>query len=375
MEKIKTETELQKTESILEDELEQEIKSQLNESTIPSVHAFDGIDTNTDSSVKVESAEANVFANHQTGEQHVVDESSTLKYKDISIKEIVDGADLNSQETIDDIKNFGLADLSDEDAMIMVNLLRKVKMGEDVSVYKEMPEKLKQLVRSLSPVKSAEAFRATAREMLNQMISDINLDKEFVDFNTALAKELEMPDILSMYADHNREKLEKSLLETADKIQEEAPDKASTLREISKSFTDSYTFVRQKEMLNAPGINRILKKGTNVKRLNRLCDEFNYKYNNTHNSTSLIINDVKLVPQILERKIDEKYSYETILKFTALFLEICKNYNPNNLGEHAFMYYTVRDILNLDHVDPSLSEFNTLLVHNIEELMDLIENK
>lgn len=357
----------------LENEFEQEIKDQLNESTIPNVHAFDNFDSNE--KVEVVEASANVKVDPATGENVVIPDEHTTKYKDVALHEILDGADIESKDTIDDIKNFGLADLTDEEAMVVVELLRKVRNKEKVNVYREMPEKLKILVRQMSPVKSPEWFGITAREILNQLISDINLDKEFLDFNTALSKELEIPDILSMYADHNREKLEKTLLETADKIEAEAPNKAKTLRGISKAFTDSYTFVRQKELLNKPGVKRTIKKLANdSKRFHKACDEFNYKYK-AYATNNLVINDIGLVLPVLERKISDKYSYETLTKFVALLLEECKNYDPKDLTHHAFMYYSIKDILNLDHVDIHLSEFNTLLVHNIEELMDLIEQK
>lgn len=355
----------------LQVQFEQEIQKELDKSTIPSVDAFKDFDSTAEIAVVGENASIKV--DPTTGENIIIPDEQTTKYKDVALHEILDGADIESKDSIEDIKNFGLADLSDEEAMQVVELLRKVKNKEEVNVYREMPEKLKVLVRQLSPVKSPEWFKTTAREMLNQLISDINLDKEFLDFNTALSKELEIPDILSMYADHNREKLEKTLLETADKIEAEAPHKAETLRGISKSFTDSYTFVRQKELLNKPGVKRTIKKLANdSKRFHRVCDEFNYKYK-TYTTNNLVINDISLLLPVLERKISDKYSYETLAKFVALLLEECKNYDPKNLAQHAFMYYSIKDILNLDHVDINLSEFNTLLVHNIEEVMDLIE--
>lgn len=355
----------------LQDQFEQEIQKELDKSTIPGVDVFKDFDSTAE--IEVVEANASVKVDPTTGENIVIPDEQTTKYKDVTLHEILDGADIESKDSIEDIKNFGLADLSDEEAMQVVELLRKVKNKEEVNVYREMPEKLKVLVRQLSPVKSPEWFKTTAREMLNQLISDINLDKEFLDFNTALSKELEIPDILSMYADHNREKLEKTLLETADKIEAKAPHKAETLRGISKSFTDSYTFVRQKELLNKPGVKRTIKKLANdSKRFHRVCDEFNYKYK-TYTTNNLVINDISLLLPVLERKISDKYSYETLAKFVALLLEECKNYDPKNLAQHAFMYYSIKDILNLDHVDINLSEFNTLLVHNIEEVMDLIE--
>ena len=79
----------------------------------------------------------------------------------------------------------------------------------------------------------------------------------------------------------------------------------------------------------------------------------------------------------LDRVLEKKYDMVTIQKFIVAFINFTKNFTPSNIDEHVFMYYFIQNILALEVVVPEeeQTEFNDLLMNNINKFLDLIIEK
>lgn len=302
-----------------------------------------------------------------TGEMRIAD--NVINGKDVSLSEIIDNGapeDVSDDKYEQVFKDFNL---TESDMLNLISLCKKVKNGEKVSVYKNMPESIKQMVRRMAETTDIVVINTVAKQFLNFMMTQINIDHEVVNLQNALKKELNMPGLVDLYSDHLQEVMEVKLKEQADIIRKEDPNKADKIMETIEYFKDSYTLRRQKELLlNDKSIHNKLRKG--LKRFDKLCLEMNYK----HEKNTITMKDIYTVPPILDRKLDmEKYTYDHIRKFIILFYEVTKNMRPENVQEHTFMYYSVAHINFLDHIDITKSKFNQELLSNIEQVLDMIK--
>lgn len=324
---------------------------------------------------EITESDVDVFVNHNNGMITPLTEKDKPNFSDVSITEVADKMDNIQDIKIDEkqaetLKGYGL---SDEDLLELTKIMIRVKSNEKFSVYNALPESVKKLVKGISPTQDLKTLQLVAKEFIQQFINDMAIDQAFVDFQESLKKELDIPDMTTMYSEFLRESMEEKLMDKAGSIQEAHPEKAATLRKISGAFTDSWHFNTIKEALKTtPGIRKALRKA-DIKSVTRAADYFNSKYvDNTFN-----IKDILLVPQVLERHLtpQQGYMYEDILRFTLLICEATKNMSPADIVEHTLMYYTVQNIMALEYVSIEKSEFNQMLLANIKQVIELIREK
>ena len=182
---------------------------------------------------------------------------------------------------------------------------------------------------------------------------------------------LAFKDFGQLYIDHTVEQMDKidALIE---KYKDTEPEKVAHLIEIKEPYKDAEEFTTLKA--KAREIHNLKKYTKNEKRFYKECDNFNYKYK-AHQKINFSNIDVKTVPLILKRRLDpEKYSEDDIMKFTALFLRVTLNYSPDNIPEHVFMYYTIRNINLLDILNVE-SENYKKIISNVEEVINIIKEE
>jgi len=330
---------------------------------------------------KVTEIEANVLVDNKTGEFKLMDAGIQDIDADVSLSDIVGERtfDLNEIEiTRDMVKTKIGADyagdnMSDEDSAQLFEVMMRFKKGEKFNVYNALPEAIKRPIDKMAMEAGSKANKNDiAKLVVTQFMSDLQIDKAFIDFNDAIQKELKLMNFTEMYSEHRLEVMEVKLLESANHIESENPEKAEMLRSISRIFTDTYMMGTMRNALNNRKNRQFIK---DTSKYGKICRSFNSKYENS----KFKINNVMLLLGILNRKFADnpEITDEDIMRFIMLFCRECEMKNSNNILDHVFMYYTVQNILMLDYANDTEESnvFTKQLLSNIIDVIMLIREK
>lgn len=259
------------------------------------------------------------------------------------------------------------ASISDEATYKILNIILKLKNGENIpNLYNELPEEIKTQVQKLA-IESGISTNNMAKMVMETFISQVNIDKEIIDFQTAMNNTLDIPDILDMYTEHIRDTMEIKTLESADRLEEGGEkDKANLLRQVSKAFTDSYTFT---SLLNFLYTDKKAKKriDKDVKDYKNFCWSFDY---NNQNSRFAINSSYDILPT-LERLFeeDESITSDDIKKFVILFCKRCEGLNCNDVVDAAYMYYSIKNIITLNYIEELKTDFSKTILNNVKSVI------
>lgn len=266
-------------------------------------------------------------------------------------------------------------DVEKEDILELIKVAKRFKSGEDFSVYNSLPEGIKKVIKREAAAGGASnislnLFAKLVVEEFCTEVFDITMEKEAIDFNAALKETLDIPDITLMYEGYIREKMEVELKQKADALEEEFPNAAAVLRKCSQAFTDSYTFNRMRDAITGKTKRKLYKDNEFY---NRFCNEFNAKIK----PSKFRINDVYELGRVLDKLSPiTKLDKEDVLTFVILFCKTCSNMDVNDTSDALFMYYSIRNILNMEHhglIGPGAKEpddFDRTILNNIVLLID-----
>ncbi len=330
----------------------------------------------------VTEVEANVLVDNRTGEFKLMDMSGVRADADVSLSDIVGEQtfDLNKVEITRDMVKTQIGaqynngnDMSDEDSEQLFEVMMRFKKGEKFNVYNALPEAIKRPINKMAMEEGSNSSKNDiAKLVVGQFMSDLQIDKAFIEFNDAIQKELKLMNFTEMYSEHRLEVMEVKLLESADKIEAESPEKAEMLRDISRVFTDTYMMGTMKNALNNRKNRQFIR---DTSKYNKLCSNFNLKYENS----KFKINNVMLLFGILDRKLIDhpEITNEDIMRFIMLFCKECDMKDSNNILDHTFMYYTIQNILMLDYVNNTeeSNDFTKQLLGNIVDVIMLIRER
>lgn len=285
-----------------------------------------------------------------------------IKNKELPMEELLDRSD----------KIF--PGITEDDLLKLLDVARRYKNNEDFSVYNALPKIAQDAIKVQAgglDRSGINLFAKLAIEELCTEVFDMTLDKEVIDFNEALKEALDIADITQLYSRFIRDRIEKELIIKADALEEGGfNDGAAVLRRCSHAFTDSYTFSRLREALTGKTKRKLYKDNEFY---NRYCNEFNAKNANS----KFKITDVYEFGRVLDKMapvigIDK----DDVLMLVILFCKTCKNYNPDDTVDSIFMYYTIRNVLNMEHHNiigagaKEPDEFDQLIIDNIASLVN-----
>ena len=313
------------------------------------------------------SAMATVEIDPKTGQHKVL--PAEVKNNKVGFGQILDN-DLSTMDNISaksekDLKDFGIPE---EECMDFFNVLMKFKNNEKFNIYAELPKTGKQMVENLAMSKDIRVLNNVAKGMLGFFLNEFDIEKEFIDLQESIDEELQFKGIADIYVNEQLlQSMEVDLLKKADEYEEKGDTKkAESLRELSKTFTDTYKMTKEHEELDKNP--RIVKKiDKELSKFNKHCMEFNFKYQDS----KFVINDIKLLVPCLTRLLPE-YNEIDIHKFILLITNICRDMTPKDPIQHSFMYYTVRNILILEHVKDT-NEFRKRVIENIKGVINKIK--
>lgn len=371
MEKIvNVNEEMIKEELELTDEQVEEIVSTLHPKTEEeTVEDNSGIPYHVLNKGELVKTNVKVSIDPETGMQMVMGVAEDANQKGISLSDVLTGEDEIKLATIteDTCKELGDLGLSEEDTQQLYSIILRYQAKEKFNIYNELPAMVRNMVDNLAMSKSPKVLSEVSKNILEFFINQLHMEQEFIDLQESLKKELEIPGVVDMYAEHLIKSMEVDLIKKADEIEEKDPEKAKQLRHVSKTFTDTYKFTLQRlELDSNPKIVKKINK--DLKKFNRHCMEFNYKYQNS----KFKITNVSLLVNCLERHLGEDISTDDIKKFVLLFTNICRNMSDKNIIEHTFMYYTIKNILTIEHLQKD-NEFYINMINDITDIINRIK--
>lgn len=88
-------------------------------------------------------------------------------------------------------------------------------------------------------------------------------------------------------------------------------------------------------------------KSIEMRKPNRVYDSFIHKYE----TNDAIINDIRTCPDVIIRHLTE-FTKDQAMMICLAYCKYCCNMNPDNMAEHTFMYYFIRNIIAIDRINP-----------------------
>lgn len=269
--------------------------------------------------------------------------------------------------------------LTDEDMMQFLNVIKRYMNKEKFSVFNELPRKLQELCKGLCMANGVKPTRANMSSiakniLIKEFIDNQKIGETFDEFEKELKETLDIPTMNDMYAESLLESMTVKLEENAKKIEDTNPEGAEKLRKVSSVYKETYTFNRLIEAVEYIGNKRLFKKL--VKKYDTEIENFNAILSKC---TIFKMPDVTSIHGILLRKFNEDEStssfttYDVILFEMAIYLTQL-NYDLNDIFDAEWVYYTIRNIINLDFSVPGKSEFNDMLYNNIKDTIKKIHD-
>ena len=239
--------------------------------------------------------------------------------------------------------------ISDNDAMALIDIMRRYKAGEKFSVFNALPEAIKIQIRK-SASETGEAPRHAileffAKNLINDIISDAFMSTEINNFQNELNTYAKAAGnvtgvIVDSYTDEVKEKFETGLLETADKIQESNPEKAEELREIAKYFCYTHTLELIKKHIENGGdtyLNRCYKKSRKIK-------QYTASFNTYYEGTVPKIRDIKsLAIPFRQLMVDEEVA-DTLV---VMLGDSCYEQPKGSLVGNIYAFYLLTGVMNI----------------------------
>lgn len=277
--------------------------------------------------------------------------------------------------------------LPDQDILVLLDIVEKVKKKENINIYSSLPQSVKDMINKYMLEQGVQGYSVQANSIRNMLaatlidefITNISVNKTIDSFNEEMenlfAKTGE--EFSKMYKEYDTERT-KYLEAALEKIPEGDP-KRETVTKVLDAINDAYTLNRLKEAFGKLKI-----KNFDREKPERVFSDFEFKYKDksyriypimTVAATlhkHLIENIKTTLPEDMSdedklARADVIASIEA-LDFMLLFCKFCKNYKAEVPEEHAFMYYTLYNIMLLDvYKGEEYEDFAHGLINNIIE--------
>lgn len=312
-----------------------------------------------------------------------IEEESTDIYADLfaeaGIKEEID---FETEEVKDDlivkaIKE--ILDISTTDAKKTLEVIKEYRSlskdeKEEYSAFMKLPESIRRQINRMTGGSKTHR-NDIAKSFIEQIIREAILDNEIgkvQDLMGSVAKELDISNTIDMYSKYQKGLMEDNLRNHSKKLREEGQtDKADQLDKISDAYHQSYTLEVLIEDINTNGGKYRIKPIEIEKIETRVFDSFNAKYINSE----FTIPDIREAFVIAVKKFREYEVYD-IKKFFIVFCKYCRDFVPENVEQHTFMYYTLMNIitLNFEDVDAD-NEFAKSIRKSVSNVIEIIKEK
>lgn len=271
--------------------------------------------------------------------------------------------------------------LSDDDVVVLVDILKKVQKGDKDPFYDKMPKGVQEFVDAMcieNGIINKSMRNTVSVTVANMIINEIAADKFQIDVSKVIDNEIEKSgaDISGLYADMIIGKKEK-LYEAAEKVESEKPDEAALLRKMGDACEESYMMTGFADAIKN---HKIKIKKFEIEKPSRTVTGFYAKYE----KSNLGINDVWDITYCIPRHLaststpvtPDKITKRTIVAFVIAFCKYCMNMSSDSVVDHIFMYYFIKNILYLDALPTGVepAKFGQELIDRIKAILEDIHD-
>lgn len=333
----------------------------------------------------------NITINSETGENVVLDDTSGLDdtetFEEMCAR--IDKEDIDfepeplTEEDIstyikenneDNITNnvFGDIELSPESIKVILDITNRKIKKEEFNIYKSFPQEVQEIINkyvlgchlALNSTEGKTFRNMISEQLIAEFISNITIDKTMNDFNKEIESIFakgseEIADAVVGYTVERNKKYR----EYADSMEDE--DKKQQIIAVLDAIDDAYSLDKLKEFAKRCKIKRY-----DLENPFGLYDDFLRKYANSKYN----IYDIKLTRPILSRALNqgedsEAYSEKDVDAFLVCYCKYCLNMKPDNVLDHAFMYYVMYNIVFIDVNVGENKEISDTYIENIKEVI------
>lgn len=247
------------------------------------------------------------------------------------------------------------------DALVIAKLVQRRIKGEEFNPYKEFPESIQNLVNAqLAEVGQLSDRRSRAmvsKMLLDEIVEEYQSTEFGMDLDAMLASlkqeeekaaidiAKDTADLLMSLDEERRSSIEIGINKAKENNDEETLKKLESMK---LAMDEISTLDKFKEYCKTVKIKKF-----DLEKPNRIFDSFNQKYINHKNNISNITD----CPSLLNQHIDDP---DSNLKYCLAFCKYCMNMSPDNIEEHTFMYYFIRNIILLDRLNPRGKLYDTM---------------
>ena len=322
------------------------------------------------------------FAMDSSGKPIFTKEGGELPVANLPIDKVDDLDQFNDDEFkerfMENTKS--IHNLSDDDALALLDILTAYRRDKSINVYAKMPETVKNQVKEICmsaniPMTNANSV---AKMMMEEMISETATDQTFIDFEKSLNEAMKIPSLIDLYEEHMNDTMNIKLPAMADAIEKEDPVKAKMLRDIAVRYdwARDYSFARE-TYENTARIRKYVRK--RYGEWKKFASEMNY----ANDESKFRMPDATTLYPILLKQIsndpENDITEEEVQKFLTLILTSCDNMDNKALLDAAYIYYLLKDITMLAYVNDQSSQaadtFSAELISNIKALIYYIRAK
>ena len=352
------------------------------------------IPENPTSSVKIDAINGETLMrtyNPDTGEVVTQDNSAEIAEK-IAIRHLdnlLSGTDsVDNSVIIEVLKEMGTSNINNSDSVIASIIIRRMN-GEKFSIYDEMPEDYKRQINMIysdalqkakmaSRVPGVISKNTIATMMIDDMINDIkNSINSQVDLDTILSgfdqdvkkmqeeMSTELGGMMMSFDEERKAEIDAAIKRCEENGKTDAIEKLKAMKE---NIDEAFNLTKFIEFCKTCKIRNIEIKEPNK----RVFNSFNAKYE----KHKYIINDIRSCPGIMDRHMIG-YTHIQNLALCEAFCKYCQNMSPDNMNEHTFMYYFIRNIIAIDLLNPKgrlyegmderSKTFYDLFIHNLKQ--------
>ncbi len=331
--------------------------------------------------------------NPATGNYNVIDTEAVIE--DIQQKNLENFDAMINDETPDlnaDLNKFlesnkdkiPEADAISKIAYLMANRIA----GNNIDYYSNMPKFMQNTVSQIMmntntagiPSNRILHKNQVAKMLIDEYVEEykkssqktVDLDTLFSGFNKDAAKiaddmATQIGDLMLSFDDERKEQINNAIASAKEKGNDVMVKNLEAIRDnIDKAFhlDDFKEFCKHCKIKNIE-----------MKKPNRVYDSFIHKYE----TNDAIINDIRTCPDVIIRHLTE-FTKDQAMMICLAYCKYCCNMNPDNMAEHTFMYYFIRNIIAIDRINPrgrayqSISEkdksFYDTFVANLRECMN-----
>ena len=278
-----------------------------------------------------------------------------------------------------------------DDILIITNMIKRRINGEEVNAYKEFPSFIKQQL-ALANAQAAgsnnyannQILKSAANLLLDNLVEEYKSSaNEIIDLETML---MNFNNDAATIIDSTSKEFGTMMIDT-DISRKESIDRAIESCKINNNLEGAAKLEKMKSSIdNAYNLSDFIEfckhvkiKKFDLEKPSRVYSNFITKYTNHKNN----ITDIRICPDILDRHI--KTDHNSNLKLCLAFCKYTMNMNPDNVEDHTFMYYFIRNIITIDRLNPKGKAYDTMsdeykkfydgFVENINKCIQNLNNR